>query len=97
MAFKLTNVKLDALIHHDDANGVYTITILGNGAPIVSASTIEEAKAKFESALKLSSAVKNLLYFKGATESATPKTRRIFLDGIKEKIGNIEYHEMAPC
>lgn len=98
MKFELRNITIHAVIYNDIENGVFTISSLEKGAPIISASTIEEAKVKFESALKLSAAVENLLYFKGATKStsATAKNRRIFLDGIKG-IGNIKYHDFVPC
>ncbi len=95
MGFKLVTEPVDATIWHDKENKVYTISPIGVGGPIVSAPKVKEAKAKFEAALKLSSAVANLLFFSGASKSNTEKKRRVFTDMMKQRVGEVTYHQMA--
>ena len=95
MEFGLEYITVHAIFYLDEINGVYTISDLSPGGPIVSAPKLEDAKKKFESALKLVSAARNLLFFKGASNSATQKTRRLYTDKIKERIGNVEYFALS--
>jgi hypothetical protein len=49
------------IIIYDKENGVYTISLLEKGGPIISDSSLEIAERKFRDALILSSFVKKFL------------------------------------
>lgn len=55
----------ERVIYHDEENEeeMYSISLIEKGGPIISASSLEEAKTKFDSALKISNAIKKFLYF----------------------------------
>lgn len=95
MSFKLKHITVHALKNEDRESKLVSVTTLNVAGPIINAPTFEEAAAKFEAALKLSSAVRNLLYFKGASKMATEKSRRDYAMAAKERIENVEYHSIA--
>lgn len=61
-ALKANNVL--AFYMYNEADKVYTVSLIGKGGPIITAATLEEAKIDFERALNLSCSVNNLLFFK---------------------------------
>ena len=93
MAIHLVPITVHALIHHDVEDGMYTIYTLEKGRPIISDVSEEISKKKFEDALKLSTAVRNLHFFEGYNESPTVKMRNWYSAG--SKITDVEYHEMS--
>ena len=74
--YRSVKEKIIALYYKNKLNDVYTITMVGDGGPIISSNSLEEGKKAFEEALNLSCAVKNLLYFnKRESASRSPSTR----------------------
>ncbi|MCB9224150.1 MAG: hypothetical protein H6582_08250 [Crocinitomicaceae bacterium] len=94
MGYELIMYNIDALYFKDSENDVYTISMLDKGGPVVSAKTLDEAKAKFEESIKLAMAIRNLTYFRGANKSKTAKTRRQFTDKLRQKLDKINYREV---
>ncbi len=78
MAIALRNHKMDAFYSVNKTTGSCTISLLGSGmgGPIVTANSLEEAKIKFERALSLSTAIKNLLFFKGMKHKYSSASKR---------------------
>jgi hypothetical protein len=95
MEFNLTKKIVQALTFHDVENNLYTIYTLEKGGPIISDVSLDIAKEKFENALKLSSAVRNLLYYEGSIKASSAKARTLYSHTLLEKIGNVEYHAMS--
>ena len=63
MAISPIERKVTAIVSHDKLSGLYTFSLLEKGGPIVMAKTEELGKIKFEEALNVASAVRNLKYF----------------------------------
>lgn len=87
--------KVEAYIIEDVHDKTFTIALRGKGGPIITEKTKALAKAKFEEALKLSNAVRNLIYF----ESVSEKSDKDKLSGVP-KISNrkvAKYTVIAPC
>lgn len=95
MKFGLEKRSAQALIYKDEENDVFTVFSLEKGGPIVSDNSIELAKTKFEDALRLASAVRNLLFFEGSRKSESEKARKLYASSPIEKIGDVEYQEMT--
>lgn len=83
--FKLTEKKVNAFVIHDKHSDTHTIFLDGiAGGPVVSGSTVEEAKEKFNEALRLSGAVRNFLFFTQAVKAnneVKAPTKKIFDKG----------------
>jgi hypothetical protein len=77
MSIELIPIKWQAIYTYNKVDNIYTVTTLGKGGPIVTANTLENAKIKFEKALNLSFAVKNLLFFKGHKVATLRKYRGV--------------------
>jgi hypothetical protein len=90
--FGIERKKVYAVFHNDTNNDVQTIFDLETGGPIISDSSLDAAKYKFENAIRLGSAVRNLLYFGKVTKvkAKTPKKLRFPAD----KITDVTYQEM---
>lgn len=70
-AIELKAVKYRAFLIKDKTANVFTVALINKkGGPIISAPTEEEACEKFEKALKLACAMKNLETFKNAVKNA---------------------------
>lgn len=93
--FALVKKIAHAIIHFDSKEKTYTISLIDKGGPIIKENTLDIAKSKFQAALNLSNAVRNFLYYQGATNSQTTKNRRFYTDRMKERFDHIEYHEMV--
>ena len=58
-----------------NVEGIYTIYLEHAGGPIISDSNLDTAKTKFDKALKLSYAVRNLKYYVEAVKSSDDKMK----------------------
>lgn len=57
------NTELVALVHENKRLGLFTITMVHDWAPIVTAKTLDDAKRKFDEAFELIRAISNLNTF----------------------------------
>ena len=89
--FELQRKKIFAVFHNDTDNEVHTIFDLEKGGPIINDSSLDAAKYKFENAIRLGSAVRNLLYFGEVTKVRTPKKLRFPVNNIAD----VTYQEMV--
>ena len=89
---KVEKVTVKAFIIEDKKEGLYTVSLDGKGGPIISAPSLEEARSKFEEALKLSCAVQNLLAFQKAVKNAEH-----FEEKLKNKSAEIEFIQLQPA
>lgn len=92
MGFKLQTSTIQALFTQDKKENDFTVYVLSQkGGPIISSTSHEEAKEDFETALQLSCAVRNFLYWKGAIRAHSPHIRMDMLEAFKERVGEVEY------
>ena len=91
MSFELETITIEAMHFVDEKNGLHTLSLYDKGGPIVSEKTFEEAREKFEKALDLTMAVRNLLYFKAVNNI---KRSRRSLPSTKKRVGSINYHQI---
>lgn len=91
MEFKLKEVTIIAHLVRDRTRSIYTVYTQERGGPIITADTEEKAKSEFEKAVQLSSAIRNFLFFIGANKTQSHGDRMSLIEGLKERVGNIEY------
>lgn len=91
MDFTLNKRYVKAKILFNSKEGTWTIYTLAKGHPVITADSQDKAKEEFSTALLLSSAIRNFLLFNGANKSQTEHERISYIEGMKERIENIEY------
>ena len=92
MEMGLRDKKISAIIIKDEEDSTFIIHMVGKEGPIVSASSIEEAKGKFEIALRLFSGVKNLNYFQEMIKSSFEEKEKS-VKNFDPKGPSVEYVE----
>ncbi len=90
-AMELKPVKITAHVIEDKNAGLFTAFMKGKGGPIVSASTIEEVHKKFEEALDLGCAVKNLVTFGEAIREKSQEAKEKFAERKNNKDNTIQF------
>jgi hypothetical protein len=91
MKFELERLSFLALHYKDTKNDSYTLVEAQKGGPIIEDPSLDAAKYKFENALRLASAVRNLLYFRNSTKARPQKKLRF----PNSKIADVVYHELT--
>jgi len=89
--FELEKKRVFAVYHKNTLDEVHTVFDLAKGGPIVNDSSLDAAKYKFESAIRLGSAVRNLLYFGNVVKVTTSKKVRFPV----KNIADVLYQEMV--
>lgn len=87
---EVKTISITAYVTKDVREGVFTVFMEGKGGPIISAPTEEEAKIKFEEALNLSCAVKNLLTYNDAVKAQEAEMKK-FADSSSPKEVEIDF------
>ena len=59
---ELIEKDVDVLLSHD--SGIYSMSMLKEGGPILSNRNLDKLKENFKEALNVSTSVRNLMYFK---------------------------------
>lgn len=88
----IKSVKITAFILEDKVDNLYTVFMEGDGGPIISDKDRETALTKFERALHMACAVKNVITLQKAMKS-TNEQKRAYAESTSSIVTktNIEY------
>lgn len=92
----VTTTKFKAIVLEDKITKGVIIYLEEKGGPIISAPTLEEAKAKFEEALNLGCAVRNLHYYNDAV-FADGEQRKALTNKMDKYAPEIEFVSLSAC
>lgn len=92
---KITTQTFKAIIVKDNSDKSFTIFLDGLSGPVISASNLEEAKRKFDEAMNLACAVRNLNVFAAAIKERDAQQReKLAKKTNKNSKPTVEYREI---
>jgi hypothetical protein len=91
MSFILKDIPVVVHIFENLKENKFTAFTTDIGGPVITTNSEQQTKDEFAVAMRLSSAIKNFLYFKGANRANSQMEKMQYIEGMKERVGEIEY------